>query len=81
MKIFLNQRISTLSDAFHKGDLSLTDYREQRRKALEDLNQVSEQPLRKTTGHSKVLIRRVLVGTLAVISLIFATVMLAKFLL
>jgi len=81
MKIFLNERISMLSETFHRGDLSLTDYREQRRKELEALNQTSDQPLKNTNGHSKVIIKRVLVGTLVAISLIFTTVMLAKFLL
>jgi len=81
MKICLNQNIITLSEAFHNGDLSLADYRLQRRKELEALNNHSQVPLKQTSGLSKVVIKRTVVGTFAVISLLFATVMIAKFIL
>jgi len=80
MKISLNRKISELNDDFHNGDLSLTEYRVQRRKELEDLNSSSEPPIQQTTYISKGLFKRVLFGTFTVISLLLLTVVIAKFL-
>ena len=80
MKISLNRKLSELNDDFHNGDLSLSDYRDQRRKELDALNSQPEPAIKKKGGHSKRLVRRVIVGTFCAITLLFVTVMVAKFL-
>ena len=80
MKISLNRKISELNDDFHNGDLSLSDYRDQRRKELDALNNKPEPEINKAGHHSKQLVKRVIVGTSCAIALLFVTVMIAKFL-
>lgn len=79
MKISLNRKIAELSEEFHNGDLSLTDYRIERRKQLEALNSSSEPQLKQTTQISKRMIKRVVLGTCWAVALLFVTVMIAKF--
>ena len=85
MKICLNQKISALSKAFHNGDISLADYRAQRRKEFEALNNHAQAPSKhlegaRAQGISKVVVQRIVLGTFSVIFLIIATVLIAKFL-
>jgi len=80
MKISLNRKISELNDDFHNGDLSLTDYRVQRRKELEALNSSTEPSIKQATHTSKAVVKRVVLGTFAAISLLLLTVIVAKFL-
>ena len=79
MKISLNRKISELNDDFHNGDLSLTDYRVQRRKELEALNSSTEPSIKQATNISKGLIKRVVLGTCCAVVLLFVTVMIAKY--
>lgn len=79
MKISINQKISALSEDFHNGDLSLTDYRVERRKALEALGRSDFSP-KQTKASSKGLIKRVFYGTCCAVLLILVTVIVAKFL-
>jgi hypothetical protein len=78
MKISLNRKISELNDEVHNGDLSLSDYRDQRRKELDALNSHPEPAIKKTARHSKIPVQRVIVGTSCAIVLLFITVMVAK---
>ncbi len=59
MKTNLNQELSVLCAAFHRGDITQVDYREQRRKVLEKLGSDSEEI---TTTASPIL-KRVIAGT------------------
>jgi hypothetical protein len=87
MKIWLNQRIQYLSQSFHKGELSLSDYRSLRREEFEHLNNLSN-------GHdsrhapsiinklipAKQVLKRAGIATLLAVSLLILTVMLVRFL-
>lgn len=82
MKICMHPKIHALSESFHKGELSLTDYRSLRRKELEVLNSASQKT--KSSEHksySSALVKRVFSTTLLAICLVVVTVMLAKYLL
>jgi len=79
MKISLNRKISELNEAFHNGDISLTDYRFQRRKEFELINSSTEPPPKQTTHISKAVVKRVVLGTCLAVALLFVTVMIAKF--
>jgi len=78
MKISLNRKISELNEDFHNGDLSLTDYRDQRRKELEALNSGSEPSVQQTVHLSKGVVKRIVFGTCCAVALLFVTVMIAK---
>ena len=79
MKISLNRKISELNEEFHNGDLSLTEYRVQRRKELEAINSSTEPPRKQTASTSKAVLKRIVLGTCFAIVLLFVTVMIAKF--
>lgn len=81
MKICLHPRIQMLSKSFHKGELSLADYRELRRAEFELLNSDSPHHVNKETDRSRLPLRRVLIATLVSVALLFVTVMLARYLL
>jgi len=78
MKISLNRKISELNEDFHNGDLSLTDYRDQRRKEIEALNSSSDPSVQQTERLSKGVVKRVVFGTCCAVALLFVTVMIAK---
>ena len=75
MKIFLNKELSILCGAFHRGDISVADYREKRRKVLEQLGSESEENAVTTSP----VIKRVVTGTLVIVSLLIGTVVLVKY--
>jgi len=75
MKTNLNQELSVLCRAFHRGDITLTVYREQRRKILEQLGAESEQH----TATTSPVLKRVITGTLVIVSLLAGTVVLVKY--
>lgn len=85
MKICLNQRMQYLSKSFHKGELTLADYRELRREEFEHLNSApqkhhsSKHAMPKMDFSSK-LAKKVIVLTLLSISLLILTVILVRFL-
>ena len=85
MKISLNQRIQYLSESFHKGELTLTDYRELRREEFEHLNSDAQKhpPSRdkhRESGASSVLAKKILIATLLSVALLLVTVILARWL-
>lgn len=82
MKTHLHKRIHELSELFHNGDLSLTDYRELRRKeldSLQDQSMLSQSPSDKV--FSGFIVKKVFAATVAAICLILITVMIAKLIL
>jgi hypothetical protein len=81
MKISIDKKIAELNEDFHNGDISLTDYRVQRRKELEAINKSSEPTLRQRSHISKGVLKRIVLGTCCAVVLMFMTVMVAKFLL
>lgn len=81
MKICLHPRIQMLSKSFHKGELSLADYRELRRAEFEQLNSASPKNDKRENACSSLPVKRVILVTLVSVALLFATVILARFLL
>ena len=81
MKISLNKKISELNEDFHNGELSLTDYRDQRRKELEALGRHQEPAEQKKMRNTKEVIKHTALGTMCVVGLLLLTVLIAKFLL
>tara|TARA_B100000446_G_scaffold177850_1_gene191107 strand:+ start:446 stop:694 length:249 start_codon:yes stop_codon:yes gene_type:complete len=82
MKTHLHKKIHEISESFHKGDLSLADYRELRRKELDRLQEQSmpgKRPKRKL--FSSFIVKRVFLATFSAICLILMTVIVAKFVL
>lgn len=79
MKIHLHTKIHALNESFHKGELSLTEYRELRRKELDILNDTSQAKHNKKHRVSAEIIKRVLSNTLLVVGLVLVTVLIAKY--
>lgn len=80
MKITLNEKLSKLSAKFHKGELSLTDYRFKRRQEIEALNKGDDGVTKRASHLSKAIVLRIVIGTTFAISLLLVTVMTAKYL-
>ena len=74
MKIRLNEDMDALCTAFHNGDISLAEYRLQRRKILDNLSN----DLEGASNHSSPLIRRVVGGVVIIVSLLIGTIILIK---
>lgn len=82
MKSHLHKRIHDLSEAFHKGELELKEYRELRREELDALNDQSKPSvIANNNVLSGIVNKRVFSATLTAIGLIFLTVIVAKFVL
>lgn len=77
MKILLNNKLSLLCGAFHRGDITLIDYREQRRRILEQLGYEPEESAVTTSP----VFKHVVTGTLVIVLLLVVTVILVRYLL
>jgi len=74
MKTNLNKELSVLCAAFHRGDMTQADYREQRRKILEQLGAESEE----ISTVANPILKRVVAGTFVIVTLLIGTVVLVK---